>query len=194
VDGLGELATFLEHVLAGLGALHARGILHLDIRPPNILYDRSRREWFLIDVDEGLGFSTVGESTSTKMRNRSRKQDLQKPRNHPTRGPPAKVWSPADDMNGLRDILRHHLLVKDVPSAVLVQLAAAVDGKTSASNAWDAACEVLQRVRLSTSSSSGGGIGGSSSSGDGGGGDDAAAAAEAASSAVREEKEDDGDE
>ncbi|MAO84070.1 MAG: hypothetical protein CMH50_09355 [Myxococcales bacterium] len=55
----GELVIILEQLLSGLSSAHARGVLHRDLKPDNLLLSRPADEsWDLRIVDFGLAFET----------------------------------------------------------------------------------------------------------------------------------------
>ena len=55
----GELVVILEQLLSGLSSAHARGVLHRDLKPDNLLLARPVQEaWDLRIVDFGLAFET----------------------------------------------------------------------------------------------------------------------------------------
>jgi len=85
-----ELAHFVDNLLTGLADLHKLGVLHLDVRMDNVLWDPMCKEWFLIDVDEGLLLGTNGRSANVP---------------HPARGGDSKAWTSEDDLEMVANLL-----------------------------------------------------------------------------------------
>ena len=62
---IGELVTVVDQVASALDALHERGIIHLDVKPANVIRDPFRSRSVLLDVGIARRYGQFAESAGT---------------------------------------------------------------------------------------------------------------------------------